>query len=197
MRCKLFVVSVTFLVMMSLMPVSAYWYSCPTSNRVTCPTGCGCDVHGVYVPHRGVDITSGSTPAPMVGAAYKGEVTHAGWRTGYGETVEIKHQRSPTEPLRIGEIGEGEVFPASVPVERWTRYAHLASNSIIVRVGHQVTGNQDIGRMGNTGGNYGVHLHWEVRGTPNPQDSLFWYHINLTRDQQVSRGQYVWVEDGP
>ncbi|MBT9151627.1 MAG: Murein DD-endopeptidase MepM [candidate division WS2 bacterium] len=197
MRCKLLVVLGTFLVVvvMGLMPASAYWYSCPASGQVTCPTGCGpprCTAHGIYAPHRGVDIANSS--GPMVGAAFRGEVVLARHVDGYGETVMIKHQRSPTEPLRIGEIGEGEVFPASLTVERWTRYAHLASYS--VSVGQSVIGNQDIGQMGMTAAS-AVHLHWEVRGTPDPKDALFWYHINLTRGQQVSRGQYVWVEDGP
>ncbi|MBT9131464.1 MAG: hypothetical protein DDT41_01770 [candidate division WS2 bacterium] len=37
MKCKLLVVLGTFfvVVVMSLMPVSAYWYSCPTSNLIS------------------------------------------------------------------------------------------------------------------------------------------------------------------
>lgn len=100
--------------------------------------------------------------------------------------VEIKHWRS------------NNILPTSktVTVERWTRYAHL-SNDILVRVGDWVNTNQDIGKMGNTEA-MSIHLHWEVRQLPYCSDedgSTGWFYINLSRNQDVSRGQQIWVDD--
>jgi len=44
-----------------------------------------------------------------------------------------------------------------------TLYAHMEYGSISVKAGDRVTKGQKIGRMGDTGNAYGVHLHFEVR----------------------------------
>lgn len=66
-----------------------------------------------------------------------GRVVYAGWRAGYGRTVEVDH---------------GYGFK--------TRYGHL--NSIDVRRGDDVTAGQRIGGMGSTGRSTATHLHYEI-----------------------------------
>lgn len=67
-----------------------------------------------------------------------GVVTHAGWSSGYGRLIKIKHAHG---------------------IE--TRYAHLAK--IRVNVGQRVSRGEHIGDMGNSGRSTGTHLHYEVR----------------------------------
>ena len=42
----------------------------------------------------------------------------------------------------------------------WTRYAHLQDR--LINVGDQVNEGQLIGHVGNSGGNWSAHLHWDV-----------------------------------
>lgn len=86
--------------------------------------------------HKGVDFAAG-LGTPLYATA-DGVVTHAGWSSGYGRLVKIKH-----------EFG----------IE--TRYAHLSQ--IRVKVGQRVSRGQRIGDMGASGRVTGVHLHYEVR----------------------------------
>ncbi len=86
--------------------------------------------------HRGTDFAaSHGTPIYSTG---DGVIVHAGWGSGYGRLVKIKH-----------DFG----------LE--TRYAHLSR--IRVKVGQRVSRGQRIGDMGNTGRSTGTHLHYEVR----------------------------------
>ena len=59
----------------------------------------------------------------------------------------------------------------------YTLYAHMKYNSVLVSSGQRVTKGQVIGRMGDTGNAYGVHLHFEVRDCNNarldPKDYLY------------------------
>lgn len=85
--------------------------------------------------HSGLDI-SAPTGTPIV-ATGPGQVTKAGWGTGYGQYVEIRHNG-------------GYV----------TRYAH--ASRIHVRVGDWVKAGQHIANVGCTGRCTGPHLHYEV-----------------------------------
>ena len=67
-----------------------------------------------------------------------GVVTFAGWQSGYGRLVKVRH-----------DFG----------IE--TRYAHLSK--INVKVGQRVSRGDRIGAMGNSGRSTGTHLHYEVR----------------------------------
>ncbi len=86
--------------------------------------------------HEGVDM-AGAYGSPIYSTA-DGVVIHAGWSSGYGRLVKIKH-----------EFG----------VE--TRYAHMSA--IRVNVGDRVSRGDKIGDMGNSGRSTGTHLHYEIR----------------------------------
>ena len=86
--------------------------------------------------HNGVDF-KGPYNSDIYAAA-GGEVTFAGWKGGYGRTVEITH-------------------PGGI----MTRYAHLAR--ISVKVGEGVDAGATLGGLGSSGRSTGPHLHFEVR----------------------------------
>ncbi|WP_422345369.1 M23 family metallopeptidase [Parasphingorhabdus sp.] len=86
--------------------------------------------------HSGIDF-KGPHGQPILSAA-RGTITHAGWKSGYGKTVEITH-------------GNGLM----------TRYAHLSK--IHVTTGQKVKQGLQVGAMGSTGRSTGTHLHFEVR----------------------------------
>jgi murein DD-endopeptidase MepM/ murein hydrolase activator NlpD len=86
--------------------------------------------------HTGIDIR-GPRGAPIV-ASDDGIVTFAGWRRGYGNTVELLHEATGIKTL----------------------YAHCLKMN--VRVGQRVRANQVIAQIGKTGNATGYHLHFEV-----------------------------------
>jgi murein DD-endopeptidase MepM/ murein hydrolase activator NlpD len=86
--------------------------------------------------HSGLDF-AGPRGSTILSTA-EGTVTFAGWQSGYGKLVKVRH---------------------ALGFE--TRYAHL--NSIDVSVGERVSRGQRIGGMGTTGRSTGVHLHYEIR----------------------------------
>lgn len=85
--------------------------------------------------HSGLDIAA-PTGTPIV-ATGPGQVTKAGWGTGYGRYVEIRHN-------------DGYV----------TRYAH--ASRLHVSVGDWVEAGQHIANVGCSGRCTGPHLHYEV-----------------------------------
>jgi murein DD-endopeptidase MepM/ murein hydrolase activator NlpD len=86
--------------------------------------------------HNGIDFRGGHGQGIL--ATGPGRVRFAGWKGGYGRTIEIDH-------------GAGVV----------TRYAHLSG--IDVREGQNVFRGDRIGRMGSSGRSTATHLHYEVR----------------------------------
>lgn len=86
--------------------------------------------------HAGLDMAV-PTGTPVYSTA-DGTVIHAGWQSGYGNLIKIRHQFG---------------------IE--TRYAHLSRVS--VRVGDRVSRGERIGDSGNTGHSTGPHLHYEIR----------------------------------
>lgn len=94
-------------------------------------------VLGSWRDHKGVDYAANSgTPVRTVG---DGTVVHAGWRGGYGNTVEVRH-----------------------PNGFVTRYAHLRGFARGVSRGARVAIGSTIGYVGSTGLATGPHLHFEV-----------------------------------
>ena len=91
---------------------------------------------GASTYHKGVDWAVPRGTA--VYASSGGTVSKAGWGSGYGYVVYIKH-----------------------PDGRETRYAHL--NKVLVSAGQTVKQGQKIALSGNTGRSTGPHLHFELR----------------------------------
>ncbi len=86
--------------------------------------------------HKGTDFAAPS--GTDIFATADGIVSKAGWQSGYGRMITIKH-----------DFG----------IE--TRFAHLSK--IRVKVGQRVSRGDHIGDMGSSGRSTGVHLHYEVR----------------------------------
>jgi murein DD-endopeptidase MepM/ murein hydrolase activator NlpD len=91
-------------------------------------------VTGEYSFHSGIDL--GAPQGTPVLATKAGMVESAGWAGGYGNLVELSHDRFGS------------------------RYAHLSV--IQVRVGQRVAQGQQIGLVGSTGRSTGPHLHFEL-----------------------------------
>ncbi len=89
-----------------------------------------------YIVHEGLDI--GASYGAPIKATADGVVTYAGWESGYGNLVKIRH-------------GNGYE----------TRYGH--NSHILVHVGQNVKKGQKIALAGATGEATGPHCHYEVR----------------------------------
>ena len=100
------------------------------------------------VMHSGIDLAAPrGTPVLAVSA---GTVTFAGWRNGYGRTIEVLHD------------------------DGWmTRYAH--AQKISVKKGDQVLQGQLIAQVGSSGDVTGPHLHLEVWKDDRPINPLSLY----------------------
>ncbi|MCA9664348.1 MAG: peptidoglycan DD-metalloendopeptidase family protein [Myxococcales bacterium] len=91
--------------------------------------------------HAGIDLLTPNGTA--IRAADGGVVTFAGWKSGYGYTVDIDHCGQYT-----------------------TRYAHLSQMAVANL--QTVSRGTVIGRSGKSGGDYGYHLHFEIRRGARP-----------------------------
>ncbi|SHI19305.1 Murein DD-endopeptidase MepM and murein hydrolase activator NlpD, contain LysM domain [Sporobacter termitidis DSM 10068] len=109
-------------------------YIWPTEGVIT--SGFGPRTGFGSANHQGIDI--GGSYGESIVAADGGEVTKAGWYSGYGLLVQIKHDN-------------GDV----------TYYGHCSE--IIVKEGDRVYRGQVIAHMGATGEANGVHCHFEIR----------------------------------
>lgn len=93
--------------------------------------------------HHGIDYAASTgTPIRAVG---DGVIQKAGWGGGYGNVVEIRHQRGYT-----------------------SRYAHMRGFASGVRSGTRVKQGQVIGYVGTTGLSTGPHLHYEFHMNGRP-----------------------------
>jgi murein DD-endopeptidase MepM/ murein hydrolase activator NlpD len=95
--------------------------------------------------HAGIDIAA-PAGAPVVASA-SGNVTYAGWMSGYGLIVVIQHAGSTA-----------------------TAYAH--NSSLAVSPGQRVSQGQRIASVGCTGHCFGNHVHFEVRVNGTPVDPM-------------------------
>ena len=86
--------------------------------------------------HNGIDVCGAHNTDIL--AADGGEVTYAGWMSGYGNYVVINHENGYQ-----------------------TAYAHC--ESLCVSVGDRVCKGELIAKMGSTGRSTGTHLHFEVK----------------------------------
>ncbi|NLG03209.1 MAG: peptidoglycan DD-metalloendopeptidase family protein, partial [Clostridia bacterium] len=124
-----------------LKPISGGRLSSPFGRR-SAPT------KGASTYHKGVDWATAI--GTSVCASSGGVVTKAGWGSGYGYVVYIRH-----------------------PDGKETRYGHLSK--VLVKSGQSVKQGQKIALSGNTGRSTGPHLHFEiiVNGThANPMTYL-------------------------
>ncbi|WP_170382819.1 DUF5930 domain-containing protein [Ruegeria atlantica] len=95
--------------------------------------------------HNGADFAGAH--GTDIYATADGVVTHAGWQSGFGRLVKIKH---------------------AFGVE--TLYAH--NTKIRVKVGQRVSRGDHIADMGSTGRSTGTHLHYEVRVDGVPKNPM-------------------------
>ncbi|MBK5933226.1 murein DD-endopeptidase MepM/ murein hydrolase activator NlpD [Rhodovulum imhoffii] len=117
-----------------------------TSYRMSSPFGYrNHPIIGGSRMHAGVDM-AGAHGSPIYATA-DGVVVRAGWVSGYGRMVDIRHDYGIT-----------------------TRYAHMSK--LRVSKGERVSRGQQIGDMGNTGRSTGTHLHYEVRVNDKPVNPM-------------------------
>ncbi|GAA6158323.1 MULTISPECIES: DUF5930 domain-containing protein [Ruegeria] len=95
--------------------------------------------------HNGADFAGAH--GTDIFATADGVVTHAGWQSGFGRLVKIKH---------------------AFGIE--TLYAH--NTKIRVKVGQRVSRGDHIADMGSTGRSTGTHLHYEVRVNGKPVNPM-------------------------
>ncbi len=98
-----------------------------------------------YIFHAGIDLRARTGTALYSPA--EGTVIYAGWASGYGRLIKIKHNKGYS-----------------------TRYGHL--NDLKVRKGQKVTKGQLIGTTGKTGRVTGPHLHYEIRKNGKPLNPI-------------------------
>lgn len=104
-------------------------------------SGFGARFHPIFKnwrAHTGVDFAA--PKGTRVLSAAEGTVVHAGWRNGYGNTVEIKHGGAIT-----------------------TLYGHLSGFASNIRSGSRVRQGEVVGYVGATGWATGPHLHYEFK----------------------------------
>ncbi|EEX10467.1 peptidase, M23/M37 family [Ruegeria lacuscaerulensis ITI-1157] len=95
--------------------------------------------------HKGTDFAAPT--GTDIFATADGVVTHAGWQSGFGKLVKIRH---------------------AFGIE--TYYAH--NSKIRVKVGQRVSRGDHIADMGNTGRSTGTHLHYEVHVNGKPVNPM-------------------------
>lgn len=116
----------------------------PVQGRLT--SGFGTRKHPILGHthfHRGIDLAA-PRGTPVVAVA-DGIVESVGVRSGYGNTITVRH-------------ADG----------RSTLYAHL--DAMLVRPGRSVAAGEVIAQLGNTGRSTGPHLHFEVHENGRPVD---------------------------
>lgn len=107
-----------------------------------------CEItQGYSSSHRGIDVVGKDYTVKNIMAHSDGEVVELrtnckGHEEGgsYGNYIKVKHSDG-----------------------YYTLYAHIAYGTIKVKKGSKVSKGDTLGRMGETGYAFGVHLHWEVR----------------------------------
>ena len=91
-----------------------------------------------YMPHLGIDYAAAAgTPVVTIG---DGTVAFAGWKRGYGNYVEVRHNHSYT-----------------------TTYGHLSRIARGIRPGTRVAQGEMIGAVGSTGLATGPHLDFRMK----------------------------------
>lgn len=115
------------------------FWSPPHESSITENMDFGQRTNGDF--HAGYDVGAGGNANIKVYAVTGGTVSFAGNDgSGWGTRVVIKHSSDKYHSL----------------------YAHLKNESLVIKTGDTVKAGQQIGIMGNSGGNYAIHLHYEL-----------------------------------
>ena len=104
-------------------------------------------IYKVYRPHLGVDYAA--APGTPVVAAGDGVIVYKGWRSGFGNYLEIRH-----------------------PSNLVTSYGHLQGYARGLSSGDKVNQGEIIGFVGATGDATGPHLDYRVKKNGNFVDPL-------------------------
>ncbi|OYQ68261.1 phage tail spike protein [Aerococcus sp. 1KP-2016] len=117
---------------------------------------------------------------------------HSGWDIGSNGNAGYGIYATTDGIVRKSEFMSGgignAIYIEHTADDYWSNYMHLAS--ISVSVGQTVKAGQRIGTMGNTGGDYAIHLHYELSpdgvfhsggNTINPQA-----YLGITGDNTTS-----------
>ena len=129
----------------------------------------------------GINFWTKSTQ-PDMGYGNRSGGFHSGWDIGGGGSSHPIYATTDgvvrKSEFMSGGIGNA-IYIEHTADDYWSNYMHLASRS--VSVGQTVKAGQQIGMMGNSGGDYAVHLHYELSpngvfhsggNTINPQSYL-------------------------
>jgi murein DD-endopeptidase MepM/ murein hydrolase activator NlpD len=115
-------------------------------------------ISGRMAMHEGLDFAA-PYGAP-IHAASGGVVVYAGYKPGYGKTVEIQHGSNLL-----------------------TRYAH--ASKLQVKTGDLVEKGQLVANVGTTGRSTGPHLHFEVRIADQPLNPSLFLPADTDSDQTL------------
>lgn len=138
----------------------------------------------------GINFWTKSTQ-PDMGYGDRSGGFHSGWDIGGGGSSHPIYATTDgvvrKAEFMSGGIGNA-IYIEHTSDSYWSNYMHLAS--ISVSVGQTVKAGQRIGTMGNTGGDYAIHLHYELSpdgifhsggNTINPQA-----YLGITGDNKTS-----------
>jgi len=133
----------------------------PVSTNITSNFGTRNDpLNGEVSGHHGVDISGIEGTTPVIAALNGVVVTSALGETG---------------SCVVGDTECGGKYGNYVVIQHtdgnYTLYAHMATNSVLVKEGDTVKQGQVLGYVGNTGKSTGPHLHFEVRVGGNDLNS--------------------------
>lgn len=118
--------------------------------------------------HHGVDVGGVDTSQPVVAA--DGGLAYAGERAGLGKYVVIDHENGwYTRYQHLSAYG-GELYPQAKAIP-------LNAGSII-------------GYVGNSGGNYAVHLHFEIAWSPDGPGADDETYQNQTQSRRIRAWSY-------
>ena len=139
-------------------------------HRMTLPFG-NQKLNGSAYKHKGIDLTGN----PSVSGGYDdivafedGEVITSGYLSDTGYWVRIRHS-------------DGVV----------TRYMHMKSGSLKVKVGDKVNKGQVIGYMGSTGNSTGRHLHFDLSYPGNVEKTQGGFYVSSQNCTYVDPVPYL------
>lgn len=119
-------------------------------------------VTGKKRQHAGLDLNtypSKGKPADIYPVA-PGKIIQAGWQGGYGCVIKIQHDNCP------GEMSAYKNFSGQKCISFYAHLKTLPNKKCpqTANVGQKVSPceNKSLAKMGSTGGNYPVHLHFEM-----------------------------------